>query len=108
MLRFGERFPSLNNAYDNELRLLAKETGKELSFESFLREGVYACVGGPSFETPAEINYLHKVCIYILFMPGVHPYPSFVVISPTSCFNSRCFSHTKKICLNSKMMFSFF
>ena len=61
LLRFGERFPPLNNAYSKELRKLAKDVGQELDFGSFLREGVYACVGGPSFETTAELNYLHKV-----------------------------------------------
>jgi purine-nucleoside phosphorylase len=61
LLRFGERFPPLNNAYSKELRKLANDIGQELDFGSFLREGVYACVGGPSFETTAEVNYLEKV-----------------------------------------------
>ena len=60
-LRFGERFPALNNAYTKGLQKLAKDVGEELNFGSFLREGVYACVGGPSYETTAEINFLHKV-----------------------------------------------
>ena len=68
-LRFGERFPALNNAYSKELRKLAKDVGQELNFGSFLREGVYACVGGPTFETTAEVNYLHKVHDLILLVP---------------------------------------
>jgi hypothetical protein len=59
--RFGERFPALNNAYTKDLQKLAKDIGKELNFGSFLREGVYACVGGPVFETTAEVHYLQKV-----------------------------------------------
>ena len=62
-VRFGERFPALNNAYSKELRELAKKAAQELSFESFLREGVYTCVGGPSFESTAEINFLHRVSL---------------------------------------------
>lgn len=60
-LRFGERFPSMNNCYNKELRQLAKNTSNELNFSSFVQEGVYACVGGPSFETTAELNFLHSV-----------------------------------------------
>ena len=64
-LRFGERFPALNNAYTKDLQKLAKDIGQELNFGSFLREGVYACVGGPTFETTAEVDYLRKVCTLI-------------------------------------------
>jgi xanthosine phosphorylase len=50
----GPRFPSLRDAYDpellGELRAAAGEVGVELA------EGVYLAVGGPSFETPAEIR----------------------------------------------------
>lgn len=63
--RFGERFPPMTAAYDKDLRELAKTSGHELGLGTFLREGVYACVGGPSFETTAELNYLHKVLQFI-------------------------------------------
>jgi xanthosine phosphorylase len=50
----GPRFVGLGDAYDLELRramhLAAQAEGVELS------EGVYLAVGGPSFETPAEIR----------------------------------------------------
>jgi purine-nucleoside phosphorylase len=55
----------MNSSYSKELCELAKKTGQELNFASFLREGVYACVGGPSYETTAELNYLHKVHDFI-------------------------------------------
>ncbi|MBV9196392.1 MAG: purine-nucleoside phosphorylase [Solirubrobacterales bacterium] len=50
----GPRFPALRDAYDpgllDELRNCARELGVRLA------EGVYLAVGGPSFETPAEIR----------------------------------------------------
>ena len=70
--RFGERFPALNNAYTKDLQKLAKDIGQELNFGSFLREGVYACVGGPSYETTAEINFLHKIGADAVGMSTAH------------------------------------
>ncbi len=50
--RFGERFPSMNEAYDKDLQNKAIATAKELNIT--LQQGVYAAGSGPSFETPAE------------------------------------------------------
>ena len=52
----GERFFDMTTAYDQELRNLAKEAAEELGLP--LPEGVYAYMGGPQFETPAEIRAL--------------------------------------------------
>jgi xanthosine phosphorylase len=46
----GPRFPSMRDAYDPELRERLRAAGAELGTE--LAEGVYAAVGGPTFETP--------------------------------------------------------
>lgn len=54
--RLGPRFPDMTNAYDPALRVLAHDAAKAAGFE--LQEGVYAYVGGPSFETPAELRFL--------------------------------------------------
>lgn len=54
--RLGPRFPDMTNAYAPGLRALAARAGKKLGLE--LREGVYACLPGPSYETPAEIRML--------------------------------------------------
>lgn len=54
--RFGPRFPDLTNAYDEGLRRLAREVAAEAGIG--LREGVYAAVSGPSYETPAEARFL--------------------------------------------------
>lgn len=51
---FGPRFPDMTNAYDPELRALAKAVAEEAGL--VLREGVYLGVSGPSYETPAEIR----------------------------------------------------
>lgn len=52
----GPRFLAMNNAYDRELRRLALKVAADLNIE--LRQGVYAGLGGPTFETPAEIRFL--------------------------------------------------
>ncbi len=52
----GPRFPSTLGAYDRGLRDLARERAADQGLT--LREGVYAMVAGPSFETPAEIRFL--------------------------------------------------
>jgi len=56
---FGPRFPDMSDAYDYELRRLAREAAGRLGIE--LREGVYAAWLGPQFETPAEIRFMRAV-----------------------------------------------
>jgi purine-nucleoside phosphorylase len=56
---FGPRFPDMIDAYTPALRKLAHETAVSLNFK--LQEGTYAFVGGPSFETPAELRFLRTV-----------------------------------------------
>lgn len=55
----GPRFPIMGGAYDRLLRDTARRVAADNGFE--LREGIYAWVGGPSFETPAEIRFLRSV-----------------------------------------------
>lgn len=56
---FGPRFPDMSQAYDPALRALAQQLTR--SWDWLLREGVYACVAGPSFETPAEVRFLRLI-----------------------------------------------
>jgi purine-nucleoside phosphorylase len=56
---FGPRFPDMSVAYDPELRRLAREAAEEEGV--LLREGVYAGLAGPSFETPAELRLLRMM-----------------------------------------------
>ena len=60
-VRFGGRFFALNDCYDRKWRNLAKEVGEEMGIQSRLHEGVYTMLGGPNFETVAEIRML-KIC----------------------------------------------
>src|SRR5690606_37407602 len=55
----GERFLDMSEAYDAELRRLARRVAGELGID--LKEGVYAAMLGPSYETPAEIRMLRAV-----------------------------------------------
>lgn len=57
--RFGPRFPDMTQAYDRELRRFALDAGKAIGIS--IHEGVYAALAGPSFETPAEIQYLRAI-----------------------------------------------
>src|SRR5690606_3798219 len=52
----GPRFPDMTYAYDPSLRCLIMDTAKEMGLK--VREGVYAMMPGPSYETPAEIHML--------------------------------------------------
>jgi purine-nucleoside phosphorylase len=55
----GVRFPDMSRAYDRELRALALEAGEEAGLQ--LHQGVYICLGGPSFETPADLRFLRLI-----------------------------------------------
>ncbi|MGE5109317.1 MAG: purine-nucleoside phosphorylase [Acidobacteriaceae bacterium] len=57
--RFGLRFHDMTEAYSKRYRGIAHEEAKRLNVELF--EGVYAALGGPSYETPAEIRYLRII-----------------------------------------------
>jgi purine-nucleoside phosphorylase len=55
----GPRFPDMTEAYDAGYRRVALEAAAKLGIE--MPEGVYAAVLGPSYETPAEIQYLRVI-----------------------------------------------
>ena len=55
-LFFGQRFFDMTETYTPQLRVLAKEAASSLEIP--LHEGVYCFMGGPQFETPAEIRAL--------------------------------------------------
>jgi len=56
---FGPRFPSMNDAYDPELRRAARKIALEAAIPH--HEGVYICLAGPSFETPADVRFLRTI-----------------------------------------------
>ena len=55
----GVRFLDMLDAYDADLRARAHQTARQNGFD--LREGVYAMVGGPAYETMAEIRFFQRV-----------------------------------------------
>lgn len=57
--RFGPRFPDMSHAYDPGLRQKLLECAKAEGIA--LRQGVYCCLSGPAYETPAEIRMLRTV-----------------------------------------------
>lgn len=56
---FGPRFPDMSQAYDPTLQATARRVAADLGFD--LQEGVYTCLAGPSFETPADIHFLRAI-----------------------------------------------
>ncbi|MFA5835967.1 MAG: purine-nucleoside phosphorylase [Bellilinea sp.] len=53
---FGERFPDMSQPYDRELQQKCRDVAKSTGMT--LREGVYAWLSGPSFESPADLRFL--------------------------------------------------
>jgi xanthosine phosphorylase len=66
----GPRFPSLRDAYDPQLRARLHATAEQIGVT--LHEGVYLAVGGPSFETPAEIRAFRTLGADAVGMSTVH------------------------------------
>lgn len=55
----GPRFPDMSQAYDRELKEKTRQKARE--FGITLHEGVYCCLSGPTFETPAELRMLQTL-----------------------------------------------
>ena len=65
----GPRFPDMSRAYDEDLGALAREAAAGQDFP--LREGVYICLAGPSFETPADLRFLKAIGVDAVGMSTV-------------------------------------
>jgi purine-nucleoside phosphorylase len=63
--RLGPRFFDMTDAYSKRLRVLAHSAAE-------IAEGVYLCVPGPSFETPAEIKAFRGWGADLVGMSTVH------------------------------------
>lgn len=68
--RLGVRFPDMTHAYAKPYRDIAKQEGAKLGMT--LHEGVYAAMLGPSYETPAEINFLRIIGADLVGMSTVN------------------------------------
>lgn len=66
----GPRFVGLVQTYDRELRKLTREVAQKHNIP--LREGVYCCLAGPTYETPAEARMLRMVGADTVGMSTVH------------------------------------
>ena len=55
----GPRFPDMGRAYDRELGNITRQAVEGQDFK--LQEGVYVCLAGPSFETPADLRFLKAI-----------------------------------------------
>jgi purine-nucleoside phosphorylase len=55
----GPRFPDMSVAYDLELRRALKDVASKAGIA--IREGVYAALLGPSYETPAEVRMVRML-----------------------------------------------
>lgn len=65
----GVRFPDMSHVYDPQLQEILRETAAECGIR--LQEGVYAQLTGPSFESPAEIQLLHRLGVDAVGMSTV-------------------------------------
>lgn len=65
----GPRFPDMSAAYDPGLRAAAHEVAKKAGFS--LREGIYAGLLGPTYETPAEVRMLKGLGAHAVGMSTV-------------------------------------
>lgn len=94
----GERFPSMTNAYSDRLISIAKQVAnsKELTKKIDLKEGVYAFMPGPQYETKAEIKMLSTLGADAVGMSTVPEVISAVhsgiEVLGISCITNLCFS----------------
>jgi purine-nucleoside phosphorylase len=56
---FGPRFPDMSKPYDKELIGLAHKVASDNKID--LHEGIYVCLSGPSFESPADLRFLRII-----------------------------------------------
>jgi len=66
---FGPRFPDMSQAYDRKLADLARDVAAEENIT--LYEGIYVCLAGPTFETPADLRFLDSAGVDAVGMSTV-------------------------------------
>ncbi len=66
---YGPRFPDMSQAYDPELKSIARSVADKGDIP--LQEGVYVCLAGPSFETPADLRFLRGIGVDAVGMSTV-------------------------------------
>lgn len=66
----GPRFVGMGNAYDRDLRALARRVAADHGIA--MHEGVYTCLSGPTFESPAEVRMMRTIGTDAVGMSTVH------------------------------------
>lgn len=66
---YGPRFPDMSQAYDPALKDIARKVANSESIP--MQEGVYVCLAGPTFETPADLRFLHSIGVDAVGMSTV-------------------------------------
>ncbi len=66
---FGPRFPDMSQVYDRDLCDLARKAAAEEAVT--FHEGIYICLAGPSFETPADLRFLRGIGVDAVGMSTV-------------------------------------
>ncbi|XP_072763419.1 purine nucleoside phosphorylase isoform X3 [Anoplolepis gracilipes] len=70
--RFGPRFPPMNKAYSTTLMEIGRQVAEEMGIGDIVHKGVYTCLGGPNFETVAELKMLRMIGVDAVGMSTVH------------------------------------
>lgn len=65
----GLRFPDMSQAYDRSLGATALEVAANAGLT--LHQGIYCCLAGPSFETPADLRFLRMIGVDAVGMSTV-------------------------------------
>lgn len=91
----GPRFPGMTQTYDREWRQLARRVAQEAGIT--LHEGVYVCLSGPNYETPAEIRMLRTIGGDAVGMSTVHE----VVVARHVGMRVMAYSGITNVCIDS-------
>ncbi len=66
---FGPRFPDMSRAYDRQLGESAGAVADALGIG--MHRGVYICLAGPAFETPADLRFMRAIGVDAVGMSTV-------------------------------------
>jgi purine-nucleoside phosphorylase len=91
----GPRFPGMVQTYDRELRQLARGVAEQAGIT--LHEGVYVCLSGPNYETPAEIRMLRTIGGDAVGMSTAHE----VLVARHAGMRVMAYSGITNVCIDS-------
>ncbi|KAL5268884.1 hypothetical protein ACHWQZ_G002649 [Mnemiopsis leidyi] len=59
--RFGPRFPSTNAVYSKSFQNIFKKSAEDQGLLPIIKEGTYLMSSGPTYESPAELNWFKTI-----------------------------------------------